>query len=75
MTKQELVENIKRKQSFLCVGLDVDLYKIPKFLFDFEDPIFLNLTSALLMQQRIIRLPINRISLFMNAMEVKGGMR
>jgi len=40
MTKQELVENIKRKQSFLCVGLDVDLDKIPKFLFDFEDPIF-----------------------------------
>ena len=29
MNKQELFENIKRKQSFLCVGLDTDIKKIP----------------------------------------------
>ena len=40
MTHQELINNIKKKQSFLCVGLDVDLNKVPKFLLDYEDPIF-----------------------------------
>lgn len=40
MTKQELVENIRRKQSFLCVGLDTDLKKIPQHLLQEEDPIF-----------------------------------
>lgn len=40
MTKEKLVENIKKKKSFLCIGLDVDLDKIPSFLLDFEDPIF-----------------------------------
>ncbi len=40
MTKQELIKNIKSKQSFLCIGLDTDLEKIPKFLLGFEDPIF-----------------------------------
>lgn len=40
MTTQELVEQIYKKQSFLCIGLDVDLHKIPKHLLDTEDPIF-----------------------------------
>lgn len=40
MTKQELIKNIHTKKSFLCIGLDTDLNKIPKFLLDFEDPIF-----------------------------------
>jgi len=41
MTKQELFENIKRKKSFLCVGLDTDINKIPEHLFDeSEDTIF-----------------------------------
>lgn len=41
MTKQELFENIKRKKSFLCVGLDTDINKIPEHLFDkTDDPIF-----------------------------------
>ena len=40
MTREELFENIKRKQSFLCVGLDTDIDKIPKHLLHFEDPIF-----------------------------------
>lgn len=40
MTKQELFENIKRKQSFLCVGLDTDIKKIPQFLLEEEDPIY-----------------------------------
>lgn len=43
MNREELFENIKRKRSFLCVGLDTDVNKIPEFLFDQEgelDPIF-----------------------------------
>jgi len=40
MTSRELFENIKKKQSFLCVGLDSDLNKIPEFLLVKEDPIF-----------------------------------
>ena len=40
MTKQLLVEQIRKKQSFLCIGLDVDLEKIPSYLLDSEDPIF-----------------------------------
>jgi len=40
MTRKELFENIKKKQSFLCVGLDTDLKKIPEHLLKEEDPIF-----------------------------------
>lgn len=40
MTRKELITNIKKKQSFLCVGLDTDIDKIPKHLLDCEDPIF-----------------------------------
>ncbi len=40
MTKTELFEQIKAKQSFLCVGLDTDINKIPSHLLDTEDPIF-----------------------------------
>lgn len=40
MTTQELIEQIKIKKSFLAVGLDVDLDKIPAHLLELEDPIF-----------------------------------
>src|SRR5574344_879304 len=40
MNKQQLFENIKKKQSFLCVGLDTDLKKMPEHLLNDEDPIF-----------------------------------
>ena len=40
MDKQQLFENIKRKKSFLCVGLDTDIKKIPEHLLKEEDPIF-----------------------------------
>lgn len=40
MTRAELVREIKAKKSFLCVGLDTDLSKIPVHLLDEEDPIF-----------------------------------
>jgi orotidine-5'-phosphate decarboxylase len=40
MTRSELIAQIHLKQSFLCVGLDPDLTKIPKHLLSLEDPIF-----------------------------------
>ncbi|WP_111683450.1 orotidine-5'-phosphate decarboxylase [Winogradskyella tangerina] len=40
MTTKQLVEQIHKKQSFLCIGLDVDLNKIPTHLLKEDDPIF-----------------------------------
>lgn len=40
MTRQELFDQIKKKNSYLCVGLDTDLDKIPKHLLKFPDPVF-----------------------------------
>ena len=40
MNREELVSQIKSKKSFLCVGLDADLNKIPSHLLDEDDPIF-----------------------------------
>lgn len=40
MQKQQLVNLIKEKRSFLCIGLDSDIKKIPQHLMDAEDPVF-----------------------------------
>ncbi len=40
MNTEQLVNQIHKKQSFLCIGLDVDLNKIPRHLLAEEDPIF-----------------------------------
>jgi orotidine-5'-phosphate decarboxylase len=40
MNTEKLVSEIKRKQSFLCIGLDVDLSKIPEHLLKLSSPIF-----------------------------------
>ncbi len=41
MTRQELIDSIRKKKSYLCIGLDTDLAKIPRWLRDeFEDPVF-----------------------------------
>ena len=40
MNKSQLLEQIKQKQSFLCVGLDTDVNKIPQELLAMEDPVF-----------------------------------
>ena len=40
MTRSELIHQIFAKQSFLCVGLDPVMEKIPSHLLEFEDPIF-----------------------------------
>jgi orotidine-5'-phosphate decarboxylase len=40
MNRQELINQIKQKESFLCVGLDTDAKKMPQCVFDLHDPIF-----------------------------------
>ncbi|OAQ42162.1 orotidine 5'-phosphate decarboxylase [Pedobacter psychrophilus] len=40
MNRQQLIEQIKIKKSFLSIGLDTDIHKIPKHLLDFDDPVF-----------------------------------
>ena len=40
MTRAELINEIKTKKTFLCVGLDPDIDKIPQFLLEEDDPIF-----------------------------------
>lgn len=40
MTRNELFAQIRQKKSYLCIGLDTDINRIPKHLLDQEDPIF-----------------------------------
>ncbi|MDD2513674.1 MAG: orotidine-5'-phosphate decarboxylase [Proteiniphilum sp.] len=40
MTKEQLFAQIQRKQSFLCVGLDSDIKKIPEHLLESDDPLY-----------------------------------
>ena len=40
MKRDQLVENIRRKGSFLCVGLDSDINKLPRHLLDTDDPVY-----------------------------------
>ena len=52
MTTKQLIQQIKKKKSFLCIGLDVDLDKIPKHLLDDEDPIFAFNKAIMAMSQK-----------------------
>ena len=40
MNKEQIFEQIKKKETFLCVGLDTDLKKIPEHLHEYDDPIY-----------------------------------
>lgn len=40
MTRKEIIDHIRESRSFLCVGLDTDLKKIPEHLLSEEDPMF-----------------------------------
>src|SRR4051812_41947554 len=40
MTRSEIYEQIKKKKSYLCIGLDTDIDRIPKHLLKFDDPVF-----------------------------------
>ncbi|MGM0376280.1 MAG: orotidine-5'-phosphate decarboxylase, partial [Bacteroidota bacterium] len=40
MTSHEIYQQIQKKRSFLCIGLDSDINKIPHYLYDTTDPVF-----------------------------------
>jgi orotidine-5'-phosphate decarboxylase len=40
MTREQLFEQIKKKKSFLCIGLDTDIQKLPKHLLKSDDPLY-----------------------------------
>ena len=40
MTRQEILQQIQTKKSYLCVGLDSDFSRIPKHLLKYDDPVF-----------------------------------
>lgn len=40
MTREELFDQIRQKESYLCVGLDTDIHKIPRHLLETDDPLF-----------------------------------
>ncbi|RIJ33489.1 orotidine-5'-phosphate decarboxylase [Pontibacter oryzae] len=40
MTREQLFEQILKKKSYLCIGLDTDPQKLPQHLLEFEDPVF-----------------------------------
>ena len=40
MTREQLFEQVKKKKSYLCIGLDTDIRKIPTHLLNYDDPVF-----------------------------------
>lgn len=71
MTTQQLVAEIQRKKSFLCIGLDVDLDKIPPHLLDTEDPIF-EFNKAIIDATHDLAVAYKPNSAFYEAYGVKG---
>ena len=72
MNRQELINQIKEKRTFLCIGLDTDIKKIPSYLLNAEDPV-LSLTNKSLMLLKIYVLPTNTTLLFMKVWRKVGG--
>lgn len=72
MDKQQLFENIKKKKSFLCVGLDTDIKKIPEHLLKEEDPIFA--FNKAIIDATVLTICIQAQPAFYESMGVKGGL-
>ncbi|HET9745087.1 MAG TPA: orotidine-5'-phosphate decarboxylase [Chitinophagaceae bacterium] len=71
MTRQQLVEQIFKKQSYLCVGLDSDITKIPKHLLSQPDPI-LSFNKAIIDATKDLCVAYKINTAFYEAMGVKG---
>jgi len=71
MTTQELVNQIRKKKSFLCIGLDVDLSKIPAHLLETEDPIF-EFNKAIIDATRDLAVSYKPNTAFYEAYGIKG---
>ena len=73
MTTQQLIEQIKIKKSFLAVGLDVDLNKIPQHLLALEDPIF-EFNKAIIDATHDLTVAYKPNTAFYEAYGIKGWM-
>ena len=73
MTTQQLIDQIKIKKSFLTVGLDVDLNKIPQHLLELEDPIF-EFNKAIIDATHDLAVAYKPNTAFYEAYGIKGWM-
>ena len=71
MTRQELVEQIYKKQSYLCIGLDTDITKIPEHLLANPDPVF-TFNKAIIDATRDLCVAYKINTAFYEALGVKG---
>jgi orotidine-5'-phosphate decarboxylase len=71
MTRQQLVEQIYKKRSYLCVGLDTDLTKIPKHLLPGPDPVF-TFNKAIIDATKDLCVAYKINTAFYEALGVKG---
>lgn len=71
MTRQQLVSQIKNKQSYLCVGLDTDLSKIPRHLLSDQDPVF-SFNKAIIDATKDLCVSYKINTAFYEALGVKG---
>ncbi|MFV8362612.1 orotidine-5'-phosphate decarboxylase [Flavobacterium sp. ZT3P35] len=73
MTTLQLIDQIKTKKSFLCIGLDVDLNKIPPHLLQLEDPIF-EFNKAIIEATHDLAVSYKPNTAFYEAYGIKGWM-
>jgi orotidine-5'-phosphate decarboxylase len=73
MTTTALIEQIRQKKSFLCIGLDVDLTKIPSHLLQTEDPIF-EFNKAIIDATHDLAVSYKPNTAFYEAYGIKGWM-
>jgi len=73
MTTQQLIEQIQIKKSFLCIGLDVDLNKIPSHFLALEDPIF-EFNKAIIDATHDLAVAYKPNTAFFEAYGIKGWM-
>ena len=73
MTTQQLIEQIQIKKSFLCIGLDVDLNKIPSHFLALEDPIF-EFNKAIIEATHDLAVAYKPNTAFFEAYGIKGWM-
>lgn len=71
MTRQQLIGQIRKKQSYLCVGLDTDITKIPKHLLSEPDPVF-SFNKAIVDATRDLCVAYKINTAFYEALGVKG---
>ena len=71
MTRQQLIDQIRKKKSYLCVGLDTDITKIPKHLLSEPDPVF-TFNKAIIDATKDLCVSYKINTAFYEALGVKG---